>query len=147
MGNELITNQQKYENYRFMMSQYKKAMKYEFYLEANSIIFAVLEDRTFSLLTYMKKKVNRKDMMGKKLKSIKGKITSGDKLLKSKLSIELLDQAFAWKDHRNTIMHEFALIDQDRELLRQLAEEGYRLAREFSNIVSIYKRNYLKAVQ
>jgi hypothetical protein len=78
-----ITNQQKYENYKYMMGQFKKALKSGFYLEANSIIYAVLEDRTNSLLVYMNRKVGEKEVIGKKLRRIANKLRSGEKIPKS----------------------------------------------------------------
>ena len=45
-------NMQKYENYREQFKRLDKALKYQFYLEAVFIAYAILEDRTKSILCY-----------------------------------------------------------------------------------------------
>lgn len=47
-----VNNEQKYKNYRDQMVRLKKALKYEFYIEAIAIEYAIMEDRLESVLRH-----------------------------------------------------------------------------------------------
>ena len=49
---QYIDNMQKYENYKEQMRRLKKALKEQFYLEAISIEYAIIEDRIESVLRH-----------------------------------------------------------------------------------------------
>ena len=47
-----VDNEQKHINYTEQMGRLKKALKYEFYIEAIAIEYAVMEDRLESILRH-----------------------------------------------------------------------------------------------
>jgi hypothetical protein len=142
-----ISNQQKYENYKSMMEQLKKAMKYGFYLEANAILFAAIEDRTDSLLKYMGIQRKRGDRLGSfdgKLKRFESELLSGKWNVKSKLSVELIQAGHKWRLNRNDIVHAYANLQLSQDKLKTHAEEGLELVRAFDSVSGAFKRAMLR---
>jgi hypothetical protein len=142
-----ISNQQKYENYKSMMEQLKKAMKYGFYLEANAILYAAIEDRTDSLLRYMGIQKKKKDGLGTfdgKLKRFESELLSGKWKVKSKLTLELIQLGHKWRLNRNDIVHAYANIQVSKEMLKTHAEDGLELVRAFDSVSGAYKQAMLR---
>jgi hypothetical protein len=148
----IIDNQQKYENYAEQFRRLNKALTNGFNLEAMFIAYAIMEDRTESILrhagywdAYMKKRGNRDATINSKITYIQGKVTAGDKLLRKYFSDDLLARILAWKEERNRLIH--ALLKQqltDEEVVR-IAEEGNKLVRTIRSRTTSYNRAVEKA--
>ena len=73
MAHHHITGQEKYYNYKEQFERLNKALKNEFYLEAIFIEYAILEDRTESVLRHAG--LWEAYMKGKKMANIGTKLT------------------------------------------------------------------------
>lgn len=123
-------NQLKYDNYTEQMGRLKKAMANHFLLEALFIEYAVIEDRTESILRHAGVFNQEKHTtLCRKLNRIADLARSKKSLLNRCITIETVEGIRAWKDDRNRLIH--ALMKQDittREL-EQIAEEGQKYAK------------------
>ena len=134
MSHTPISGQEKYRNYKEQFDRLNKALKNEFYLEAIFIEYAILEDRTESVLhhaglweAYMKGK--KMANIGTKLTFIKNKAALKSSSLHPYFNDDLVEKLRAWKDKRNPLIHDLLnqkLGDND---LKDLAMEGSRLVR------------------
>ena len=147
MTDQPITNQQKYENYTEQFRRLKKALANGFNLEAMFIEYAILEDRTESILrhgglwdAYMKKQKDRSPTINSKITYIQKRIESGDKLLKKHFSDDLLNRILLWKDERNRLIH--ALLKQQlaHNEISELATQGNELVNALRSRTGSYNR-------
>ena len=132
MEHEVISNQQKYENYREQFKRLNKAITSGFNLEAVFIEYAIIEDRTESVLrhagrweAYLKKLGGRNQTLNSKIGYIKKQAESNRKdLLNKYFSDSLLDDILNWKEERNRLIH--ALLKQQlvHNEIKELAEHG-----------------------
>ena len=134
MSHSPITGQEKYRNYKEQFDRLNKALKNEFYLEAIFIEYAILEDRTESVLhhaclwdSYMKGK--KMANIGTKLTFIKNKASAKSCTLHPYFSDDLLDQLRDWKNRRNPLIHDLLNQKLGDEDLKKLALDGSELAR------------------
>ena len=147
MSKSLNENQLKYLNYKEQFKRLNKALVNGFNLEAIFIEYAIMEDRTESILrhggywdAYMKKHKGREPTINSKIKYIQGKVNSDDKLMHKHFSDDLLDQVLIWKDERNRLIH--ALLKQQlaHNEVAELAEQGNELVKELRNRAGKYNR-------
>lgn len=137
-------NLQKYENYKEQFKRLDKALKEGFNLEAIFIEYAIMEDRTSSILRYennsVKPKGDRPPSIDAKLRKIKTIIREKKALSNRYFSDEFIDRIIFWKEERNRMIHALLKQQLTAETLVSLAEEGRTLARELSNKAGNYKR-------
>ena len=148
----MIDNQRKYENYTEQFRRLNKALANGFNLEAMFIAYAIMEDRTESILrhggywdAYMKKRGNRGATINSKITYIQGKANADDKLLRKYFSDDLLDRVLKWKDERNRLIH--ALLQQElaHNEINELAAQGNELVKVLRSRSSSYNRALEKA--
>lgn len=135
----------KYDLYKYYFDQLKKAMNNEFYLEAIFIEYAILEDRTESVLhhaglweAYLGNR--RQANIGTKLTFIKKKAQSKSSSFHRYFSDDLLDQLREWKNKRNPLIHDLLNQTLGDDDLKNLALEGYDLIRELRNRATSHNR-------
>ena len=131
----LSPNIQKYHNYKTQFSRLNKALNAEFYLEAIFISYAIMEDRTESILRHLEKwEAYEKSRKGRSL-TIDSKIRYIQQIAQEKASIAhryladgTLQRILEWKEERNRMIH--ALLKQTLadEELASLAQTGKELA-------------------
>lgn len=129
-----ISGQDKYDNYKVQFARLNKAIKNEFYLEAIFIEYAILEDRTESVLhhaglweAYLG---NRKIAnISTKLTFIKKKAQAKSSSFHAYFSDDLLDQLRDWKNKRNPLIHDLLNQKLGDDDLKELALEGNKLVR------------------
>lgn len=147
-----IDNQQKYENYKEQFRRLNKAIANGFNLEAMFIEYAIMEDRTESVLrhagyweAYLKKRGNRGATINSKISYIQGKVNSGDKLLVKYFSDDLLDRILTWKEERNRLIH--ALLKQQfaHNEITELAEHGNEIVKVLRTRSGSFNRAVEKA--
>lgn len=147
MNEGLNDNHLKYLNYKEQFKRLNKALVNGFNLEAIFIEYAIMEDRTESILrhggywdAYLKKLKGRDPAITSKIRYIQGKANSGDKLLHKHFSDDMLEQIIAWKDERNRLIH--ALLKQQlaHNEVAELAEQGNELVKELRNRAGKYNR-------
>ena len=139
MDNKPI-NIQKYENYKEQFKRLKMAMSHCFYLEAMFICYAIMEDRTESILVhagkwdaYLKKRGRYQVTIDSKIKYIKSFSTQKNSLANKYFGDEILDEIIEWKDERNRIMHALMKQNLTTEELEGLASRGEMLAKTITN--------------
>lgn len=134
MSHPPITGQEKYDNYRAQFGRLNKALKNEFYLEAIFIEYAILEDRTESVLrhaglweAYLGNRSQAS--ISTKLTFIKKRAVAKSSSFHPYFSDNLLDQLRDWKNKRNPLIHDLLNQKLGPDELEELALEGSRLVR------------------
>ncbi len=146
MSELLSGNMIKYYNYKEQMGRLKKALLYEFYLEAIFIEYAIMEDRTEAILRYEGNECKSQNI-GKKLNKIKT-ISRDKKALPGKYFDDaLVDRMMIWKDKRNTLIHALVKQQLKTEELKALAEEGNELVKELNRRSQNYKREVERKIK
>ena len=142
-----ISNQQKYENYREQFKRLNRALYSGFNLEAMFIEYALMEDRTESILrhaekwdAYIKSRHGHGPNINSKVKYIKKLAENKKDLLHKYFSDDILDNILQWKDERNRLIH--ALLKQDfaHNEIADLALRGKNLADTLRNRSGSYNR-------
>ncbi len=141
-------NRLKYENYREQFKRLNNALHNGFNLEAMFIEYAIMEDRTESILrhlgkwdVYMKSRKGREPNIDSKIRYIQ-KIAEEKKTLPNKyFSDTLLNDILQWKEDRNRLIH--ALLKQQLEHgeVGELAAKGKQLADALRTRAGSYNRS------
>ena len=141
-------NQLKFQNYREQSKRLKQALNSGFNLEAMFIEYAIMEDRTESILhhagkweAYLKTRKGKTPTINSKVHYLQKLALINNDLLHKYFSDNLLDQLLAWKDERNRLIH--ALLEQAlaHNEVCALAEKGKQLVDELKKRASIYNRS------
>ena len=142
-------NMEKYNNYRELFPRLNRAVKSEFYFEAIFIAYAIVEDRTESVLRHLGKWEAYEQQCAAKNKypTISGKIALIRKAAKKStspaapyFSDDLLERFMDWKELRNKKIHELMNHAFSADELKELAQTGKALARTISNRTESMKR-------
>ena len=143
-GERMISNTEKYENYKEQFQRLKRAMDNKFYLEAVFIEYAIMEDRTKSILSHagiekipcnISQKIDKIEKLALQTPLI-GRYFAKD--LKGK--INLMDEIKGWLKARNALIHKLVNIITTTEGLSEIAEQGQRLCKDLNSRASNYKQ-------
>lgn len=145
---EKTKNQLKYENYREQFKRLNSALRNGFNLEALFIEYAIMEDRTESILrhagkweAYLKKRGNNGPTLNSKVTYIEKQMGSNRKsLLNRYFSDDLLDRLLEWKEERNRLIHALLKQQLEHNEVRTIAEDGQSLAEELRNRAGNYNK-------
>ena len=145
---EKAENQLKYENYKEQFTRLKSALHSGFNLEAMFIEYAIMEDRTESILrhtekweAYLKKRGRNELTLNSKIVYIQKLMESNRKeLLHRYFSDDLLDRILAWKEDRNRLIHALLKQQLEHNEIRTLAEQGKQLVDELRKRAGNYNR-------
>ena len=140
-------NQLKYENYREQFKRLNSALNNGFCLEAMFIEYAIMEDRTESILrhadkweAYLRSRKGREPTIDSKIRYIQ-KLAEEKKSLPNKyLSSDLLDRLLTWKEDRNRLIHALLKQQLEHNEIRTLAEQGKLLVDELRKRTGNYNR-------
>ncbi len=144
----ITNNMQKYENYREQMGRLSKSMKAGFYLEAIFIEYALMEDRTQSVLIHSKVFNEKKhNTLARKIGKISDMGREKKGLANKYFSEELLSDMKTWMDSRNVLIHALLKQSMHTEDLIEIAEEGQRIVKILNNKTTCYKRALEKKAQ
>ena len=142
MTEAMTDNMLKYENYKEQNKRLKKAMDNEFYLEAVFIEYAIMEDRTESILRYEGNTINSNGFV-----SIDRKISKIEKIAENKkglarkyFTVEFMERIREWKNKRNSLIHALIKKNTTTQELIDLAEEGRQITKELCRLSMNYKR-------
>lgn len=118
--------------------QLKKAMHSEFFFEAIFIEYAIMEDRTESVLRHegsisLTNKQGFPLNLSQKIKKIRGCRSFAEERVRNHLTLELLDSLDEWRVKRNALVHVLMKNQADTLALNQIAEEGKELVRVLEN--------------
>lgn len=127
----------KQQNYAEQAKRLKIALKYEFYVEALSIEYAVIEDRLQSILVHSGFSVFDKDgnLYGikKNINRIKSCAFFCDKRVRKLVPLELLDEIHDWKEKRNGVIHALLKREFGHGEIKEIAMQGDDLKRRIDN--------------
>ena len=148
----VINNRQKYENYKEQFQRLNKALANGFNLEAMFIEYAIMEDRTESILrhaelwdAYIKSRKGHEPTINSKVQYIQKRAENKKDLLHKYFSDDLLECVLGWKEERNRLIH--ALLKQQfaHNEVRELAAQGNELVKALRSRSGSYNRAIEKA--
>ena len=150
----LSPNMQKYHNYQTQFSRLNKALKAEFYLEAIFIAYAIIEDRTESILRHTGKwEAYEKSRKGRNL-NLDSKIRYIQKIAEEKKSLAnryladgTLQRIWEWKEDRNRMIHALLKQSLGDDELATLANTGSELAKNLRTKSANLNRAIQKAAE
>ena len=132
-------NHEKEARYAALKGNLSKALRNKFWFEACMIEYAIIEDRTFSILYYAKVTKNESKMLKTKLNSINHQIGKLHPVISKKVDSDLIDSICKWRERRNNMVHRACnLFDADEA--EEVALEGKILADKISNCSAKVKR-------
>lgn len=140
-------NQLRYENYREQFKRLNSALHSGFNLEAMFIEYAIMEDRTESILrhadkweAYIKSRKGREPGIDSKIRYIQ-KLAEQKKTIPNKyFSDDLLDRILIWKEDRNRLIHALLKQQLEHNEVTGLAAQGKQLVDELRNRANKYNR-------
>lgn len=135
----MITNMEKYDNYKEQLGRLKKAMDNHFLLEALFIEYAVIEDRTESILLHADKQVRERAGLMEKVKAIR-KLQAKDTLICKYILPDMMDAIEAWSKKRNDMIHSLMKQTMTTEDLEQITSQGQVLVKTLCSKTTSYKR-------
>ena len=148
----IIDNQQKYENYREQFQRLNKALANGFNLEAMFIEYAIMEDRTESILhhaelwdAYIKSRKGREPTINSKVQYIQKRAENKKDLLHRYFSDDLLERVLAWKEERNRLIHALLKQQLEHNEISELAAKGNELVKALRSKSGSYNRAIEKA--
>ena len=140
-------NMQKYENYKEQFKRLNRAMNQCFYLEAMFIAYAIMEDRTESILrhagkweAYVKSRKGHNVTIDSKIRYIQKQAEHKGTVLHKYFSDGLLEELLVWKEERNRMIHALMKQALTIEILESLALQGKDLARTLTNRSGSFNR-------
>ncbi len=144
-----LSNMEIYQNFKTQHERLKVALAHAFYLEAVFIEYAIIEDRTASILAY---EVNNRRKFAnmnleqklKKIKNCANQKTHERTWINTYFSDEhsnnLMDRIYNWKENfRNPLTHKLMRCRTTTDYLRDFAKQGEALCKELSNLTNNYK--------
>ena len=147
-----IDNQQKYENYKEQFTRLNKALANGFNLEAMFIEYAIMEDRTESILhhaelwdAYIKSRKGREPTINSKVQYIQKRAENKKDLLHRYFSDDLLERVLAWKEERNRLIHALLKQQFEHNEIAVLATKGNELVKALRSKSGSYNRAIEKA--
>lgn len=152
MEEKTSTNRVKYVNYHEQCKRLNRALASGFNLEAMFIEYALMEDRTESILhhagmweAYIRSRKGHECSIDSKLKYIMKLAENKSSLLHKYFADDLLQQILDWKEERNRLIH--ALLKQEfaHNEITNLAIRGKTLSDKLKSQVGKYNRAEDKA--
>ena len=144
---ENISGKKKFENYREQFKRLNRAMINGFNLEAMFIEYAIIEDRTESVLrhaglweAYCKTRKGRESTLHSKVIYIQKCAGNKKRLLERYFVDELLDNILSWKDERNRMIHALLKQELEHNEISGIAERGNELVKTLRNRSGSYNR-------
>ena len=132
----MITNEEKREVYINLKQRLKKALANEFWFEACMIEYAIIEDRTSSVLAHTgicKNAYDSNKKLSNKLSSIEYQLGKSHPIISAKMDKKIIDDIRLWKDRRNDIAHRACIIRYEDTAIKDIALEGKELVERISN--------------
>ena len=141
---------------QYTYAQYKvklsKALRHGFWLEAVFIEYAMIEDRTESVLRHegtikLTNKQGHPLKLSIKLNKIHDSAPFTDKQIRKSIPLSFIDEIWTWKDRRDAYIHSLMKNPYCEEDAREIAEEGNEIVRQLDNKVKSVNRIFDKKTQ
>lgn len=132
-----MANAAKREGYKRLFELLNKAMRMGFYYEAIFLEYAILEDRTTSMLKHAN--IPYKDSkgddysVGRKINLLNSRKELSRPFIKRRLSKDFLDATRAWTKERNDLVHHLADIKFDDQRVKDAAMTGREIVSQMRN--------------
>ena len=140
-------NQLKYENYREQFKRLNSALRSGFNLEAMFIEYAIMEDRTESILrhadkwdAYLNHRKGRNPTIDSKVRYIQKLAEQKNTLPNKYFSDDLLERILVWKEDRNRLIHALLKQQLGHNEVSELAAQGKLLVDELRKRAGNYNR-------
>lgn len=132
-----MNNYEKNIKYKELMESLKKSIKNEFYYEAIFIEYAILEDRTESILRHANISIVHSNGLPLTLNSKLGKIQKSKlykySYIRKHLTVDLINSIYDWKNDRNKLIHDLINTNYSNEKIKNVALNGYDLIKKINN--------------
>ena len=119
------------------MEKLTKAVRNEFYYEAIFIEYAILEDRTESLLRHASYKTKNIDgnniSLYEKINKINLCSKFNDKYIKKHITIDFMNKIDNWRKKRNKLIHDLINCSYKDEHVKIIADEGYEIVKKMNS--------------
>lgn len=128
-------NAEKQGRYATLKNKLRIAVEKEFWFEACMIEYAIMEDRTSSILQHARVCKNAyasKKTLANKLSSIEQRIAEKHPIISKKVDVNTIIAIREWKNERNDLVHKSCLV-YDEEKAKEIAKQGYDLVKSISN--------------
>ena len=126
-------NIEKQETYKLLSEKLSKALMHGFWFEACMIEYAIIEDRTSSILYYSGVSKNAySKKLGNKLNSIEYQIEKKHPIISKKVDYGLISKLKVWKEDRNDLVHR-ACTMYDEKKAEVVARKGEILVKKLKN--------------
>ena len=143
-------NYKKYFKYKELNEKLSNALKNEFYYEAIFIEFAILEDRTSSMLRHAKYHQDTYEKcLNDKLNLISSSPKFDNEYVKKHITQDMIKQIHNWKNKRNKLIHNLAETEYSNEFIKNTAIEGNNLIKKVSSkstLVNDYFDKHIKSL-
>ena len=136
-----MNNYEKNIKYRSLHEALSKALRNEFYYEAIFIEYAIMEDRTESILRHANIIISD-PTLNNKIKALKFNRAFKDEYIKKHLNFELLNKVNNWRDKRNKLIHNLVTLSYSNEEIKKIALDGQLIVKKLSG-KSTLVNNYL----
>jgi hypothetical protein len=131
-----------------MTGNLKKAIQAGFYYEAIFIEYAIIEDRCVSALRHAGVKYldskGHEIKLSEKVRKLRSNPAFTTTYVRRRITLELLDEIVDWKRDRDLLIHAMAKIPYDHDSVKNVAERGQVLVRNFGNKVKSVNQYYDK---
>ena len=143
-----MPNYVKYNKYKDLMEKLKDSIDNEFYYEAIFIEYAVIEDRTSSMLRHAKFSQDscEKELFDK-LKLIESSDKFKNEYVNKHLTKELLDSIHKWRIDRNNLIHDLVNKPYSNEHIKKVALTGYEFVKILNNKSSLINDYFDKTIK
>lgn len=134
-----------------------KALEQNFYIEASTIYYAIMEERLHSTFEKFNIHLTKKQKMyycltelkkfkseGKTIVYENGMQIDLGPLINKHFSDNLLEDMNKWRSQRNSIIHDYAKTDIEYTDIKPWADRGKELLREFNSRVMTLKKDLKK---
>ena len=105
----------------------------ELYYEAIFIEYAIMEERTESLLKHAGVKYDEKTKISQKLNKIKSNPKFENKYCKKHIPNDFVDELYKWKMERDRLIHALVKYTYDYDDLRNIALSGEVLSKKLAS--------------
>ena len=132
-----MDNFEKRDRYAMLMTKLDASILNEFYYEAIFIEYAILEDRTESILKHAG--ISYRDSRGygfklvEKLKMIKSRREFQNDYIKTNISRDLIEDVITWKRQRDKLIHDLINSKYDNAGIKEIAIRGQKIIKTFSS--------------
>ena len=143
-----MPNYKKQKKYIDMNERLSLALKNEFYYEAIFIEYAILEDRTKSMLRHAKFSESTCDeKLNEKLNTIKNSAKFHDEYVRKHITNELLSNIHNWKNARNKLNHELAECEYSNDYIKKIALDGSKISKKISSKSTLVNKYFDKTIK